>query len=401
MSLNYEQLQPQVRDLGQRAVARENHLKEIRGQARGLLREFAEQTSRLREKVERVAHQDPALRCANPRGDPLTASFDAPAAPDKARILAVDGSQINPDPHASVQYYLVNVGGIWSDIHRDHPPQTFIETRLRFEEDVYDTHGLVSRGQVALERDVAEREFMAIKAGSLIDKGKKGIPLVTLTDGPLELWESHDRGGGRSKAFREGLKRYRDTLHDLCRLKAITAGYVDKPRADYVVRLLEIATLPEDEIGKINQYRPFQGVSDVDLYANLLPPGERSAVFGIQAYSSSDYTAEIALHFFYLNVGIPSHPWLARVEVPAWVAENGDKLDCLHALLNHQCRVMGGMGYPYLLHRAHEIAVVQREEQELLTELILRERRKRGVSVGRKSHKQYYKDQAGRKRYRR
>jgi hypothetical protein len=399
--LNYEQLQPQVKELGQRAVARENRLKETRGKARELLLDLSQETAHLERKVEKAANLDPALRCASPRQEPLTASFPAPDAPDQARILAIDGSQIHPDPHAPAQYYLVNVGGLWSDIHRDHAPQTFIETRLRFEEDVYTPHGLVSRGYVALERDVAEREAIATKAASLIDNEGSEVPLITLTDGPLELWESHERGGGRSTTFREGLKRYQAALHELCRLEAITAGYVDKPRADYVVRLLEVATLPEDKLGKVDQHRPFQGISDVDLYANLLRPGERSAVFGIQAFSSSDYTGDIALHFFYLNVGRPGHPWLARVETPAWVAEEERELDCLHAVLLHQCRILGGIGYPYLLHRAHEIAVVQREEQELLTEMILRERRRRGVSVGQTSHKQYYKDQTGRKRYRR
>ncbi len=401
MSLNYEQLGPQVKELGQRAVARENRLNELRGQAKGLLQELAEETAHLQGKVERAANQNPALRCASPRQEPLTARFAAPDAPEKARILAVDGSQIHPDPHAPAQYYLVNVGGLWSDIHRDQPPQTFIETNLRFEEDVYTPYGLVSRGQVALERDVAEREAIATKAASLVEVPENAVLLITLTDGPLELWESHDRGGIRSLAFRGGLKRYQGALHELCRLGAITAGYVDKPRADYVVRLLEIATLPDNELGNVDQHRPFQGVSDVDVYANLLRPGERSAVFGIQAYSSSDYTGEIALHFFYLNVGRAGHPWLARVEIPAWVAEEEKDLDSLHAALLHQCRMMGGVGYPYLLHRAHEIAVVQREEQELLTEMILRERRRRGVSVGQTSHKQYYKDQSGRKRYRR
>lgn len=401
MSLNYEQLGPQVKELGQRAVARENRLRELRRQARSLLKELAEETAHLQRKVERAAHQDPALRCASPRQEPLTACFAAPDTPDKARILAIDGSQIHPDPHAPAQYYLVNVGGLWSDIHRDQPPQTFIDTTLRFEEEIYTPHGLVSRGHVALERDVAEREAIATKAAALIDEVGTEVPLITLTDGPLELWESHDRGGGRSQAFREGLKRYQEALHELCRLGAITAGYVDKPRADYIVRLLEIATLPENELGNVDQHRPFRGVSDVDVYANLLQPGERSAVFGIQAYSSSDYTAEIALHFFYLNVGRPGHPWLARVEIPAWVAEEEKDLGCLHAVLLHQCRMMGGVGYPYMLHRAHEIAVVQREEQELLTEMILRERRRRGVTVGQRSHKQYYKDQTSRKRYRR
>jgi len=400
LSLNYEQLQPQIQNLGERAVVRENRLNELRSRARELFTHYARDTQGLQKKVDRAADVDPTLRCARPGSDELTASYRPPALPEKVKVLAADGSQINPDPHAAIQYYLINIGGIWVALDEDHPPEPFVETHLRFEEDVYTPGGLISRGQVALERDVAEREYLGVWAESIAEQGNGGL-LVTLTDGPLELWESHDYRGQRSAAFREALKRYQEALRSLHHLGTVTAGYVDKPRADYVVKLLEVASLPEDELSRVGQYRPFQGVSDIDLFAEALAPGERSSVFGIQAHSRGDYQGEIALHFFYLNVGVPGNPWLARVEVPAWVAADDEKLGRLHAVLLQQCRVMGGVGYPYLLHRAHEIAVVKREEQDLLTEMILRERRKRGVSVGQISHKKYYKDQAGRKRYRR
>lgn len=399
MSLNYQQLQSQVRSLGKRAVVREKELNEKRSQARDYLQDHAQHYDRLRSKVERAADIDPTLRCARPANEALTARVPAPPLPQRLRILAADGSQINPDPHAAVQYYLINIGGIWLDLHRDHPPQTMIETRLRFEDDVYTPFGMVSRGQVALQRDVAERAYLSTWAEEM--EGDFDYPLITLTDGPLELWESHEQRGSRSAAFRKQIKRYQESLRDLRRLGSIPAGYVDRPRADYVVRLLEIAALPEDEMGDLANHRPLLGVSDLDLYGKILEPGERSAVFGIQAYSSTDYSGDFALHFFYLNVGSPGSPWLARVEVPAWVVEEKAKLGDLHAVLLQQCRVLGDIGYPYLLHRAHEIALVRREEQALLTEMILRERRKRGLQVSQVSHKKYYKEQPGRKRYRR
>lgn len=400
MSLNYEQLQPQVKNLGERAVVRENRLQNLRMRAKELLDAHGGDIDRLQRKVDRAAGEEPTLRCARPGNHVLSASFSPSPLPEKVRILAADGSQINPDPHAAIQYYLINIGGIWLALDRDHAPRTFIETHLRFEEDVYTAHGLISRGQVALQRDVAEREFLSVWARSIYEEEGQ-FPLVTLTDGPLELWESRDHRGHRSSAFREGLKRYQEALRELHHMGTVTAGYVDKPRANYVVKLLEVAALPEDELDRIGQYRPFQGVNDIDLFKGILDPGERSGVFGIQAYSSSDYQGEIALHFFYLNVGAGGRPWLARVEVPAWVAEDEERLDLLHGVLLQQCHITGRIGYPYLLHRAHEVAVVKREEHELLTEMILRERRNRGVSVGQISHKQYLKDQTETKRYRR
>ena len=45
------------------------------------------------------------------------------------------------------------------------------------------------------------------------------------------------------------------------------------------------------------------------------------------------------------------------------MADDPAKLGMLHAVLVDQCRIMGAKPYPYLLHRAHETAVVSNEEK--------------------------------------
>jgi hypothetical protein len=87
------------------------------------------------------------------------------------------------------------------------------------------------------------------------------------------------------------------------------------------------------------------------------------------------------------------------VEIPAWVAENGQMLDTLQATLVQQCRVMGSRPYPYLLHRAHETAVVTLEERDQVTQMIVMELRRRGVPVAEESYKQSAKGLQGRTRY--
>jgi hypothetical protein len=49
---------------------------------------------------------------------------------------------------------------------------------------------------------------------------------------------------------------------------------------------------------------------------------------------------------------------------------------------------MGSRPYPYLLHRAHETAVVTQEEKAQVTQMIALELRRRGVEVGEQSYKQ-------------
>jgi hypothetical protein len=176
---------------------------------------------------------------------------------------------------------------------------------------------------------------------------------------------------------------------------------VDKPAANLVVRLLEAAMLPESELTEINKKHPLNGVMDSLLYREMLQPGERSAVFELQSQSAAYYQGDLGLHFFYLNAGRPKRPSLARVDLPAWVARNPRLLDDLHAALVSQCRVMGARPYPYLLHRAHEAAVVSLQEKDQVTQMITAELRRRGVSVGERSNKQAAKDLFGKKRYER
>jgi hypothetical protein len=226
-------------------------------------------------------------------------------------------------------------------------------------------------------------------------------PVITFTDGPMELWSSRSGSEEELTAFREGLAEYLVVLERLQNLGVITAGYVDKPGAALVVRLLEVMQTPQALLGDIKRQRPFQGIRDIDLYWDLLKPGERSAVFALQAQSVRDYNGALALHFFYLNVGRAEEPWLARVEIPAWVAADRPSLDCLHSVLVEQCSIMGVRPYPYLLHRAHETAVVSLAEQEQVSQMIVAELLRREIGVEGRSYKQVAKDLRGRSRYRR
>jgi hypothetical protein len=104
------------------------------------------------------------------------------------------------------------------------------------------------------------------------------------------------------------------------------------------------------------------------------------------------YREEIALHFFYLNVGDNEHPWPVRVEIPAWVAEDQNLLNLLHAALVDQCRQMGTRPFPYLLHRAHEIALVSYEDKRQIENWLAIEQRSMGWETDEDSAKRVSKE---------
>jgi hypothetical protein len=382
MPINYQQVYARIREIAAGADESKRTLDEKRELARSLLAAYASELDFLQQKVEAAKTFDSNIRCAVPLDEPLTASYPPPPPVQDVTVIAADGSQINPDRHASTQFSIINVGIIIMKLHSGQAPEICVETEMLYGEDLISNGNLISEGMVAMRRDISER----LKLDE-ISKSLKG-QVVNLTDGTIELWGAK---GDDPQAYADFVEKYLRVLTRLHARGVITAGYVEKPSADLVVRLLEIATADNEQIQRLRDYQPLRGVSDRWLYGErenpLLPPGHRSAVFALQSGSIKKYKGPLALHFFYLNVGTLGHPWPVRVEVPQWVAEDRKKLELLHSVLIEQCNMMGARPYPYLLHRAHETAVVRREEKDQIEQLLAMELRRVRAEVGDRSYK--------------
>lgn len=388
MALDFQQVYDKIKQIGAGARERQESLNKQRSHANELLSFYANRIDELQAKVERARQQDPNLRCALPLTGRLDTSYPVPVSPSQATLIAADGSQINPDRHVPVLYSLINVGAIVMELGSGKPPEIFSFSDLKYGDDLYTETGILNEDMVALGRDLAERK-------KLLDLAVKyPAPVLALTDGPVELWGAKN---GSEDAYRASLEKHLSILSRL-QVKGVTvAGYVDKPGADLVIRLLEIAALPDDQLKDVRQKHSLRGVTDRWLYG-CLPGSHRSAVFGLQSSSRTHYTGDLALHFFYLNVGDEKHPSLVRVELPKWVADDGEKLDLLHAVLLQQCRIMGARPYPYILHRAHELAVVTFDEKRQVEQMLQIELRRAGGEVEEESNKQSAKSLPGRKK---
>jgi len=382
MPVNFQQVYSRVREIALNAQDNKKVLEERRILARELLAVYASELDYLREKVEKAKEVDINLRVAVPFQESLAACFPPPVTVTDATIIAADGSQINPDRHASVQFCIINVGVIAMKLSSGQAPLVEVETELLYGDDLLHNGSPLNDGMVAMRRDIHER----IKLDE-VSLGLSG-PIVNLTDGTLELWGAK---GDDPQAYANFVEQYLGVLSRLYERGVVTAGYVEKPSADLVINLLELATADDEQIRKLRDYHPLHGVSDRWLYGErqnpLLPPGHRSAVFGLASGSDKKYKGGLSLHFFYLNVGSEGHPWPVRVEIPKWVAEDSKKLDLLHGILIEQCKMMGSRPYPYLLHRAHETAVVRFEEKQQIEQLLVLELHRIHAEVGDSSHK--------------
>lgn len=385
MPIDYLHLKTEIVKMGSEARAREAGVQSALKSLRELLNARAADLIALQQLVEEEAQNTKGLRCAVPLIEPLNTHIPCPTPASQCTILAADGSQINPDAHDTVLYGLINIGVFRMQPGSGLVPQEITRSSLIYGDRLYAGGATVSEDMIALLRDVQERQILAELAS------RESTTVVTLTDGPLELYHEPRQ----DKQFKQYFDQYLAALDDLAVNEIITAGYVSRPRADLVVKLLTLCE--KDPAGNAESNDSF-GLTDIALFKNLLAPGERSAVFRLQSRSSADYTDRKSLHFFYLNVGSTHQPAFARVEIPGWVAENPQSINLLHAVLVEQARCNPSAPYPYPLLRAHEIAVVKLPERQQVTSMIETELIRQGFPPASKSQKQSNKDYSGKRR---
>jgi hypothetical protein len=376
MPIHYLDLQPQIKRYAQAVNNWEISLQIHLQMAVEILKKYSHSIEVLDDRIRKVeALQGKGLRYALPGTEAIDSVCPLKKVDLPYTLLAADGSQINPDPHAAVLFALVNVGIFHLDPVQGQPAREIVQSILLEFDEVNSTDNILDEDILALKRNLAERQLLA-KAAMQIQGN-----VVALTDGPLELYHEPQQ----SRNFLKQFDLYLSSLRALGEHGIVAAGYVDKPRADLVVRMLELTLL--SDISKASQERPLVGLTDARLFNHLLEPGARSAIFGMQSSSAHYYSGPLSLHFFYLNVGNDTHPWIARVEIPAWVAQDSAQIDLLHNLLIDQCRIMVSKPYPYALHRAHEIAVVTLQEKQQLENRLTKEMLNRGMALGLQSHK--------------
>jgi hypothetical protein len=371
MTLELSKVAQQIEEMGRTLAQRAQRQRRALPAARELLRLFADDRTRLREIAESEDGQ--RLRCAGPGAELLDARLPAGTPPQKMTIVAADGSQIFPDSHGLAFYYAVNVGTIVYRAGSGQAPEVGTEPRLCYAEDeVYPEGRRVSGALVSAERDVAEMQALARLAGG---EAAEGPPCVALRDGPLLIWfQDRELPSGRPQRL---LADYVTGL-DALRAAAVPAvGYVSRPQSAEVVTLLYLAQLEPAQRGTVGNLAatPFRGLVDRALFG-FLAPGERSATFVRGTGANRDFRARgHSVYFFYLNTGSE----LARVEVPEWVARDAGRIGLVHAAVYDQCRC--NEGYPYVLTRADELAVILGAEREVLEEMIARAMARHGLHL--------------------
>jgi NurA domain len=384
MALEFGKVLAQVEEMGQVLAARAGRQRRALPAARALLHQFAGSQAELRQ----VAESEPGkrCRCASPDDELVDAAFETPSLPERATLVAADGSQIYPDRHGMAFYYVINVGSIVFRRGSSQAPAVGTQPQLYYaDEQMYPGGYLISSDLVSAERDLAEMQMLA---NLTLSEPSSGSPRVAVADGSLLRWlrratipESHQV---------RILAAHLACLDQLRAGGTAVAGFVSRPQSAEVVALLYLAQLEPDMRETVDGLAEteYRGLTDRALFG-FLKPGERSALFIRGTAENQDFRARgHTIHFFYLNTGAD----LARVELPEWVVRSPDRLDWVHAAVYEQCQFNNG--YPYILTRADEQAVILGEEREALENMILQAMIRQGLPPPESSRKAQQKQVA-------
>ncbi len=174
----------------------------------------------------------------------------------------------------------------------------------------------------------------------------------------------------------------------LRRAGAIPIGYTDRPRSAYVLRILELISMQMEQITRDSLRKgDFISLTDRQLFSTL-KPYERSALFVPTTASNDRYEERSSgrdgrgdrIAFFYANVARPGRgdaPVIARFEVPGWVACDPERLAIAQSVVTSNCEPLP---YPYVLARAHELAVVTEDEKASLNQFLTQIMWKNGIA---------------------
>ncbi|HEY9781464.1 MAG TPA: DNA double-strand break repair nuclease NurA [Leptolyngbyaceae cyanobacterium] len=317
--------------------------------------------------------------------EPLNAGIDIPVPPKVHTVIATDGSQIAPNHHEIAYCYLLNIGRVVLHYGQNRQPllDSLPEVFYR-PEDLYVSRqwGIRTEEWMGHRRTASEATILAELAGAVAgvqggqgDKGTRGqgaisiqnpkskvqnssVPMLAMVDGSLIYWfldqlplEARDRI----------LPPILAAWDELRELGIPLMGYLSASRSSEALNFLRLQACPHEVPDCVN-YCPNQlektacqvldPLRDSALWTIQLQPGQRSTLWRSSARILDLYDSH-EIYFCYVHVGTE----IARIEVPAWVAENPTLLDQSLSLMLAQ--VQKGYGYPVALAEAHNQAVVR------------------------------------------
>ncbi len=293
--------------------------------------------------------------------EPLGTRVEIATAPSVHTAIATDGSQIAPSHHEIAYCYLINVGRVvlhyGQSLHPllDSLPEVFYRPEDLF---VSRQWGIRTEEWMGYRRTVSEATALAELACGVKALVADSVPLLAMVDGSLIHWVFESLP---TEARDRLLPPILDAWDQLRQAKIPLIGYLSASRSGESLNFLRLQTCPHPAPdcathcpGQTDQApcHVFAPLRDAALWSAFLEPGQRSPLWRSSARILDLYGPH-TIYFCYVHVGTE----IARIEFPAWVAEDAALLDSSLSLALAQ--VQKGYGYPVALAEAHNQAVVR------------------------------------------
>jgi hypothetical protein len=276
-------------------------------------------------------------------------------------VFGVDGSQIYPDRHRGLPCYLINIGSVV--IQYDTKSIVLFESEPYIFAHSTDARVLFSAPELVNgERTEYEFKKALQLARSVVALQAMPDRPTFLFDGALIFWHLDKYDIEIRNRF---LASYIMLCEQLYQERVLYAGYISLPKSKELINILRSVAQREGI--------DFEGLYmvDADIMTQVLQPYESSIFFAHQSDIVSSYPEHLRPHFCYINTGSE----IARIELPAWIAQNDSLRNQLLSVIIDQCKK--GYGYPVVLAEAHEQAVVTTADREFFYELLLNQERSR------------------------
>jgi hypothetical protein len=383
MTLEIEKLTDELEEMARNAAARQANEERVIEAALEKLRQFRDDWDFIEQSLAIALDvvDIRQYRSARPLNEiePLDIAVPVPPTPAQATIIATDGSQIIPDRHAPYLYSLINIGVVVYFHGRGMSPEQFTEPVLDYPEKALADEEFADRGAIVnLRRDRAEIDVLARTAWAYREEVR---PLLALLDQRLLYWPvvgDSDNDGKRV------LKTWQDSMTNIRALGGLLAGYIVRPGKRSILTLLDTFDihLPTFDKEILQGNHSWGGLTDASLFHRILRPGERSKVFIDISHHNNEFQANDSdneVCFFYLNPGQLGRD-IVRVDIPRSVGEDEAAVSAVHSLIYAQCNILGG--YPYIITRADEQAVVTFRDKEHLDTMIGNKMQQYDISSG-------------------
>lgn len=287
----------------------------------------------------------------------IDAQTTVPLSDDAYRCASVDGSQIYPDRHQGIGCFLINIGSVSITYGTVEKKVTLQSVPHIFTGDEDEILANVNPDIVNCKRDDYE-----LQAGLELAKScaHDGIPFLLLYDGTLIFWHLESKDPAVKNYF---MARYIDSLNALYEQKILHASYVSSPKSKELSNIVRLALCNFDTT-TCPALTSIEHLNDSGVIHFYVEPFHFSTPFKYTGKTADAYPDHIKPYFVYAHVGNE----IARIEIPAWIALDEEKLLCVMRIIFDQ--VKKGNGYPVVLAEAHEQAVIKGPDREFFYQLL-------------------------------